>query len=226
MTPLSTLNSEQENSLAHERVYVLCLVCVGACCLLAVRAHVATLLIICIGGNITSATYCRVSISQARLTKANLMSKWLMKGELIVLLKLCITFIWVLPWDDSFTRAMWYARTLAKFNLSEIESQSIPRDAGNLGIDFVNHDYKKETFLVLCLYTCAAIMHTVDWSALLFSLLCYCAGFQGKAAKRWIGNKRSLEKSSLSLLNWTCVFRLCPWQWAHILYRGCFPQTH
>lgn len=59
-------------------------------------------------GNITTAAAGQDAIIQPLLTKADLMSKWLMKGDLIVLLKLFITFIYrVLP-GDSLTRAICY----------------------------------------------------------------------------------------------------------------------
>lgn len=84
MKPLSSLHSEWENSLGQERVSGF---------LNVPRAHTVSLRIDCRGEISRSPQTGRVAIAQPRLTKADLMSERLMRGDLIVLLKLFIAFI-------------------------------------------------------------------------------------------------------------------------------------
>lgn len=96
MKPQSTPSIRQENSLGHEWVSFFL---VSTC---FTPNHPRW-------GNITVAAVGQDALSQPLLTKAALMSKWLMKGDLIVLLKLFIAFIcWVLPGDDSLMGAVLY----------------------------------------------------------------------------------------------------------------------
>lgn len=84
MKPQSSLHSERENSLGQERVSGF---------LNVPRAHPVSLRIDSRGEISRSPQTGRVAIAQPRLTEADLMSEWLMRGDLIVLLKLFIAFI-------------------------------------------------------------------------------------------------------------------------------------